>query len=165
MSLEEHNSLLCLAERKLAAEALYLLSVGQSQEERALGRGRTEDQVGKSDPTQPASSGGRLFLIDMGARSELRGQHQVLSYGQKPWRSQDLLGYKTGKGCCELEGTDSLLNCAITPVYIVFNHPGDLRLMKTPRQHRKPVQQSWAHLTVHCHTGGLLPWDTSIAIF
>lgn len=28
---------------------------------------------------------------------------------------------------------DRLLTCAVTPVYIVFNHPADLRLMKTPR--------------------------------
>lgn len=35
--------------------------------------------------SQPVLEGGKLFPIDMEARSELRGQHQLLPRSQKVW--------------------------------------------------------------------------------
>lgn len=35
--------------------------------------------------SQPVLEGGKLFPIDMEARSELRGPHQLLPHSQKVW--------------------------------------------------------------------------------
>lgn len=73
--------------RELAGKpSLCLLSEGQS-ERTTLGRAGLYTLSGGNlaPASQPVLEGGKLFSVDMEARSELRGQHQLLPRSQKVW--------------------------------------------------------------------------------